>query len=229
MRKSTLWAALCCLLFFNCSKDDPHPDKPQKINFAQPEVGQISRYVLLKGEDYKSRINFNFDYLADTLVAEIIQKDTGGFLVKEYLAPGSVSLNGANNVAFADSTIYYYLKIEHDRLKIKNLHFRITSRLFFGNPIQSEGIDLQDFEDLKVAFNGWKTNLPYTTSVFYAFAENHIQFEEVYDRLNVLIDNRPMQNRSSGFTHVYAKKHGLVRSSQYSWYTSQGFGWDLLP
>jgi hypothetical protein len=50
----------------------------------------------------------------------------------------------------------------------------------------------------------------------------------VFDRLNILEDNRPMQTDGSGSLRVYSGPHGLVRFAWYSWWTQSGFGWDLL-
>lgn len=230
MRKIIFWAAISCLLFLvGCRKDGDETIVAGKISFQDPQVGQRSMYVSLVGDDYKQLNNHHFEYLADTLIAEIMEKDTAGYLVREYLTSGSASLNGASYVAFADSTIYYYLRFEQDEIHIKNLHPRLTSRLFFFNTSVDESLPMQDFTDLQVEFKGWKTNIPYSTNLYKAFVVDYRQFDAVYDRLNVMIDNRPMKNRGAGHTHVYSAKHGLIRSCQYSWYTSKGFGWDLLP
>jgi hypothetical protein len=229
MRKHILWAAIGCLLFISCQKDEVAHSKPaEKINFQSPEVGQASRYLLLRGDDYKNNANSSFSYLPDTLAIEIVEKHRDTLLLKEYLTPGSVSLNGQNNVAFADSTIYYDLLLESDMLYLRNRHFRMTSRLFFL-PSPPEGLSLRAYDNLEVAFQGWKTELPYATNLQTAFAENFELLGVMYDHLNILIDNRAMKNKSQGCTHVYSRKHGLVRSSQYSWYTGKGYGWDLLP
>ncbi len=216
------------LLFFSCQKDED-PFKVEKISFEHPQVGQKSLYLLLKGEDYKSNHNFNFSYVNDTLAAEIVAKNEKGYLVKEYLTPGSASLNGENNVAFADSAIYYYLDFQGDLLFLHQVQERLTSRIYFFQFSNEQFLLLAGRRELQVGIKGWKTDLPYSTDKIDAFTSNMELLNAQYDTLNIAIDNRPLKTREPGFTHIFSKKYGLVRSSHYSWYTSKGFGWDLLP
>ncbi len=227
---SLLGAVLSCFLILSCQKDKPvEPERLGNISFEAPKIGQLSRYILLKGDNYKNDQSFDFSYYPDTLEVEIVDETEDGFLIEERLSPNSISLNGENHVPFADSTINYYLQFDQGMLKVKNVHFRMTSRLFF---IQTEfvpGLELEPFESLAVEFKGWKTNLPYNSNVYKAHTEGLELFGKTYEFLNVYIENRPMEEKGSGATHAYSLKEGLVRSSYYSWWTGQGFGWDLLP
>ncbi len=230
MRELFLFSLTGLLLLgtFSCKKDKPLDiQTTPNINFESPEVGQISKYILLQGENIKHTANTFFEYLPDTLVAEIIEKEDDKYLIKEYLTEGSASLNGENYVSFADSTLYYNLIKSDTALTIQNLHFRIKSRLFFY-PNQEDGIRNREFHDLPVNMETWKTSLPFTTQYIECYVENLQLLEREYPHLNVQINNLPMRSGSSGYTHVYSMKHGLVRSARYSDLTGKGFGWDLI-
>lgn len=223
-------AGLILSSIVSCKKDPPIIDEGiQKINFNNPEVGQISKYLLLSGENIKHTANTRYEYIQDTMVAEIVEQEGDKYLIKEYLTLGSASLNGENHVSFPDSTIYYFLVKNPDMIRIENTDRRLVSRIFFLRSAQTEGLETEEFHDLKIEMPSWKPSIPFTTNYINAYLEAFELFGESYEHLNVTIENRPMQNRSSGYTHVYSMKTGLVRSSTYSSLTSQGFGWDLIP
>lgn len=223
------WWVLCActLLITSCQKDDLSPDN-NFVNFKSPQVGQQSRFVLFKGEDYKSNTNFDFTYTNDTLVIEVLEKKSDGYYVREFLSPGSASLNGQNNVAFADLEIYYFLEKNGNLIRIKYPNFRQNSRLFLFPSEFGGTINLEETVDPQVEVKGWKTNLPYSTGYVEAATSLDL-FGKSYKNLNFMMDNRPMKQRGSGITHIYNKDYGMVRVSEYSSLTGKGYGWDLLP
>ena len=230
MRNYLVWLILCAITvpFFSCQKDDLSPED-KLVHFKNLKVGQISKFVLFKGENYQSNANFNFEYVADTLVVEIVDQKPDGYFVREYLTPGSVSLNGQNHVAFADTDVFYYLKRAGNYIHLKHDHFRLRSRLFVFPDEETFDIELMNPVSPQVEVKGWKTNLPYSTNYITAYLPSLELFGNTYNDLSVMIDNRPMKSKGSGVTHIYNEKYGMVRVSQYSALTGQGFGWDLLP
>lgn len=215
------------LLFWaSCSKDSENLlDTSNPIVFDNMAVGQQSRYVLLKGEDYKNRDNHQFEYQRDTMIIEIVSQDENGFLAEEYLSAGSASLNGEYHVAFPELTFSYYFNVQDTLLTIQAIKEREISRVFF---LFDTALPLVKSEYLKVTMPSWKTSLPYKESYIMAYLEPYLLFDKRYDYLNVMIDNEGMKQNLPGYTHVYSAEFGLVRSSQYSPETSKGFGWDLL-
>ena len=221
-------AGIFLLCLFSCKKDPIKIIEETKVNFENPKVGNFSHYVLLQGENIRDRDNNSYEYMTDTLRIEIVDIDENGYLIEETLTAGSASLNGENNVSFPTQTISYYLNISDEMVSIKNLHTRIKSRLFFM-PDEIEGLQTAKYEDLEVKMESWKTSLPFQTKFQLAFLENFELLGKMYDHLNVVINNDPMKDQLSGYTHIYSMKDGLVRSSSYSAHTDKGFGWDLLP
>jgi len=211
-----------------CKKEPVEIIETTDVNFNNPKVGNFRHYVLLQGENIRDRENHNYEYLNDTLRIEIIDIDENGYLIEEKLTEGSASLNGENNVSFPSQIVSYYLTISDEMISIKNLHPRVKSRLFFI-PDEIEELQTAEYDELEIEMESWKTNLPFNTTFQLAFLEDFELLGKMYEHLNGVINNSPMQNEMSGYTHVYSMKEGLVRSSNYSWHTSKGFGWDLLP
>ena len=216
------------LSLFSCKKDPVLIIETTNVNFDKPKVGNFSHYVLLQGENIKDRENQNYEYINDTLRIEIMDIDDNRYLIEEKLTPGSASLNGENYVAFPAETISYYLSITDEMVSIQNLHPRIKSRLFFM-PEEIDGLQTETYSELEVKMESWKTSLPFNTIFQLGYLEDFELLGKMYDHLNVVINNSPMKENRSGYTHVYSMKDGLVRSSNYSSQTSKGFGWDLLP
>lgn len=221
---------LFLVLLLACQKEDLLPSETgRSINLQQPRVGQISRYVLLKGEDYKSGGNIDFQYIPDTLIAEVVAVEGNVLLISEYLAPGSISLNGENHVAFADSVVYYRLHLDKGQIALQNLHFRMSSRLFFLEAGKKESLPLEPVLQPVYRVTGWKTNLPYSSDLHIGAIPSMELFGKIYTDLNIVIDNQPMREQHPGKTHIYSARYGLVRATQNNWHTGKGYGWDLLP
>ena len=88
---------------------------------------------------------------------------------------------------------------------------------------------MADISTPKFDMPGWKTNLGYCECRRTGYLEDYNLFGRAYQRLNVLVDNSPMATDGNGETYVYSKFYGIVRYSTYSWWTQDGYGWDLLP
>ena len=104
---------------------------------------------------------------------------------------------------------------------------RLISRLFHLG--ETDPLNKSDFNDLELKMESWKTNLPFQMIFQTGYLTDYQLFEKNYSHLNVAINNQPMQEEMSGYTHVYSPTYGLVRSSTYSYHNGKGFGWDLLP
>lgn len=226
---------LACLFVSSCKKEPIEPivviNPHGNINLTNPKIGQQSRYVLFRGEDIKDNENFNYEYLPDTLAVEIVAEDENGYMVKEFLTAGSRSLNGENNVAFADSTWYYYIYVdqEDESLKVKQRGNYYRTRLFFLYNENERGLSTQQIASPTTEIMGWKTSLPFAKELVSARVNDFNVFGQQYESLNVVIDNRPMQESLPGSTHVFSLEEGLIRSAEYSDFDGRGYGWDVLP
>lgn len=231
----TLALVLSCLLVSSCKKEPIEPIVIQNpngnISLTNPKIGQQSRYILFRGEDIKDDENFAYEYLPDTLAVEIVAEDENGYMVKEFLTAGSRSLNGENNVAFADSTWYYYIYVDQgdQSLKVKQRGNYYRTRLFFLYDENERGLSIQQIASPSTEIMGWKTTLPFTKELVSARVTDFDMFGQKYESLNVVIDNRPMHEGLPGSTHVFSLEHGLIRSAEYSDFDGKGYGWDVLP
>lgn len=76
---------------------------------------------------------------------------------------------------------------------------------------------------------GWKTSLPSWADRYEGYTKNYSLFGRTYSYLNVIVENSAMASDGNGETYIFSKPFGIVRSSTYSAWTSQGYGWDLIP
>ncbi len=197
------------------------------IQFDQLAVGQSSRYLGLLGEKYFQSSTGDFVYTDDTLVLTIVDKGANGYRIAE-----EVRYNGDVDDWMApekDSVYYYFLDVKDDTLKIYPEGTTYLKSRLFHYAAGTTGLSLAPVADPKIQISGWKTDLSYCECFRNGYAADYSLFNLEYDRLNVVIDNRSMAFDANGETYVYAGKYGIVRASTYSWWTSTGYGWDLLP
>lgn len=212
-----------------CHKDgspNPTPNNGERINFANLQVGQTSRYLGLNGNGYAS-VEDIFDYSDDTLNLVITGHDNQGYLVKE-----SLDYQGDLNpwlVPDKDSVYQYYLNARNDTLRITPRNGNFVFSRIFAYLINKQGIPLQSITQQKLAIGGWKTDLPYCECRQIGYAENYMLFGTAYTRLNIIVENSDMALDGNGETYMFSPEAGIVRASTYSWWTQNGIGWDLLP
>ncbi len=240
MKNYIITAFAAFIAIVSCSKSDtdiPGTQEPpivadtvlyneNPILYSGLAVGQKSTYVLLEGRQYHNdTILDDFNYLPDTLVAEIIGKDENGFLVYEYLTEGSAESPLPDHLT-PDFSFQYYLKAEGDYLYFFDLDDDnyLNSSLFWG---WEDSLDLNLFVQ-KVDIEGWKTTLPYCECEQMGYDPSFELFGITYEDMNISIRNKEMQADGPGTTYMYSRKYGMVRSSQYSWWSQTGHGWDLL-
>ena len=232
MRGHWLWLAPAILLSVTCHMEEGiGPDAVTgQINFEAPAAGQLSRYVLWIGEDYRSDANNNFVYQSDTMEIEILEWDEmQGWLIEERLSSGSASLHGAGLVAFPDRSFRYYLNIVSDTLRLIPQQTRYSSRIFFLPSFENHALPLGTIIRPTITMQGWKTIPRYFDNYAMGAVPECKLIDRNYNQLNVVIDNRNMQSVGTGYTHYYSGTYGLVRSSQYNLRSNKGYGWDLIP
>lgn len=220
--------------FFACRKENPPvvtpPDEDPiesglPIRFDSMAVGQISKYLVLTGENYSSPQTDNFEYTDDTVQMKIVAKDNLGFKVEEKLIyTGDVHVWLKD---FKDSVLVYYINVRNDSLIAtaepgKQLISRLL-RYYTGDG----KLPLENVADPLAEIKGWKTSLPYCECDKAAYALNYTLFGQNYDRLNIRIYNSDMATDGPGRTYIFNKKE-LVRFSYYSWWTQSGYGLDLI-
>ncbi len=213
-------------LLFSCSSND---DDPNQTNILNLELGQKIRYVLLTGEGYSDSNSDNFIYRGDTLELEVLEVDNDRLLISEKITPFSNMMINNDSYYWENKDAIYknYWNVRNDSLIFDLSSFRSHLIYRLGTFTKPKFL-LREFEDQEIQILGWKTSFPYTESNVELFTKNYELLGNYYDRLNVFINNAPMATDGPGITTIYSKEHGIVRTSVYSWWTSTGYGWDLL-
>ncbi len=225
------------IVYFSCSKEGPNDDSQESsaMNLDDLQPGQKFQFILLIGESYYDADNTSFVYTGDTLELEVLGIENDKYILKEALLPSSTVFQISDNSYYwnhPDSVYTNYWYIQNDSLIFEPVDggpYMRSHLLFHPFGLYGDsGIDLTEFTDAKVTLEGWKTSWPYVENQVELYAEDVELLGNKYDRLNVLIANIPMQVDGNGSTYIYSRQHGLVRTSTYSWWTSQGIGWDRI-
>ena len=221
------------LPFACCKKDctDPVPSTAKcnnnPIRFDALAVGQASCYLGLSGENYNSNTADQFVYSDDTLEVSIIAQDGNGFMVAEKFE--YVGLVDDWLKPDKDSVYHYYIKVSNDTLRFKPINNTYLFSRIFSYQIVMQGLPLGKYTNQSIEIKGWKTSLPYCECRKEGYIENYDLLGRTYPYLNVLVENTAMTLDGNGETYVFGAGAGLVRASNYSWWSSTGIGWDLLP
>lgn len=210
----------------------PQPIESNKINFESLEVGQKSIYIRLMGENYYDDSNNNFEYLADTLIVEVTEKTDTGFVFQDYLTPASRSLTEPNwekRYWDANKVNTYHIAVKDNQISATSLSEEQygSSHIGYLND-ENAALSFTPITENPMTIEGWKVIGPHNESYSEGYAENYSLFGIFYDRLNIVINNVPMQVDGPGTTTVYNKNSGIVRISTYSAWTGEAWGWDLL-
>lgn len=227
MKKSiVLLPSLAALLLLNACRDikeEPAPTGPDPVVFDALAVGKVFKYLGFEGKNYNYGDGSEFTYSNDTLVLKVVSKDAAWFKIEESLHyVDSVGWYGQEK----DATYYYFLYMKDEKLHIE-IPASQRSRIFRSNNAWT--LPLSAIEGPTVAIKGWKTDLPYCECYKEGFTENYTLFGQLYPRLNVVMDDTFMQVDGPGRTYLYSPHEGIVKFSEYSWWTQSGYGWDLIP
>jgi hypothetical protein len=230
---------------FACSSDDPQviedplkvPDDPLKglpdkgpIRFDDPQIGQRSHYVFFKATENNTTHEVTFDYIPDTLVLAITDKEVDKFVVKEFLTNGSNSKTSDNGswVSVAKSVFVRHLVVNSDSAYFfKPAEADPFSFVFVG---ESRTIPLLPVGDPAPLNVDCLPELDYASTLWMQYTVNYSQFGQTFEHLNNYFDYRPMSTDGSGFMYAYGPSFGLVRWTWVSyWSLGHADGWDLIP
>ena len=228
---------------FACSSDDPQlnkdeiPDDPLAglpdkgpVRFDDPQIGQRSHYVFFKATEDNTTHEVNFDYIPDTLVLAITDKEVDKWVVKEFLTNGSNSKTSDKGlwVTVAQSVFVRHLTVNDDSAYFfKPAEADPFSFVFVG---VSRTIPLKPIGDPAPLNVACLPRLEYASTLWMQYTVNYSQFGQTFQHLNNYFDYRPMATDGSGFMYAYGPSFGFVR---WTWvnYWSLGYaeGWDLIP
>ncbi len=132
----------------------------------------------------------------------------------------------------ADTVNYYWNKdsvyVNNWKIDGDSLFVQSDQAYFSTHLIQVPRLKFSDDSEQQVEIEDWRTSYNYTEANAQLYATNYTLFDHFYDSLSVYIHNEPMSYDGNGNTTVFSKKAGVVRSSDYGWWTQSGFGWDRI-
>jgi len=218
-----------CAIGVSCTKNDDEnyrePTPTKSGNFLQDlHVGDKLYYSMLVGENYFEQGEDQFNYTGDTLELEVLELSALGAVISQRITAGSQMRSNPDFYYWQRDSVYTNtwnivddsLFVESDAL-YSATHLLGTTRLKFS-----------DYSEQNVQLTGWRTTYGYSESNAQLFTTNYTLFDQYYDSLSVYIHNQPMSYDANGTTTVFSKAHGIVRSSEYGWWTQSGYGWDRI-
>jgi hypothetical protein len=219
--------ALVLLILSSCKKEPQSTTAVQgKINLADPKAGQISFYRMFEGSGYRDPSSASMSYTGDTLVVELVTDSmSGGWLLKEYFTDGSIT---SAKIVYQKDAVYTPVTITPNSITIlqdSTTTFPSNGSLLFYNQVQS--LDLQLLTQEKVVLQSWTTK-GFMGNIGMGYTENALINGFTYPRLNVIRDDTEMAVDGPGFTIIYSKTDGIVRTTIANAWTSTGFGFDLI-
>lgn len=221
---------LMATIAISCAKNDDEdcgiPSTPEDSkNFLESlNIGDKIYYSLLIGENYYEQGDDVYNYTGDTLELEVLDITQAGLVIKQRITAGSNMMN--------DSIVYYWnkdsvytnvWKIEGDSLIVES-----NASYFENHLLGISRLKFSNYSEQEVELTGWRTSYNYSESNAQLFTTNYTLFNHHYDSLSVYIHNEPMTYDGNGSTTVYNTSQGIVRSSEYGWWTQSGYGWDRI-
>lgn len=218
--------AFCCLCA--CKKNEPTTTLPGNlIQFDDMALGQKSYYVRLNGEGFRDQAPFDFTYVADTLLVEVVAQSGDEFTLKESLTNGSVSIVSPDKVTppFGGTNPHVYrVKKENGNLRYLDMVSGEWQPRLFPKPDWALPLDKQ--ADLEVAFQGWMPGAD--TNINEGMVRDFKVGDKSFDRLNFFRNYDDMAFDGNGFFSVYSAETGIVRAGTVSSWGAPGQAWDLL-
>lgn len=188
---------------------------PSEVNLLKLSVGQRSRYVRFAGTDYYASSQQNISFQPDTLVLEVTGEVGGGFVVGE---------------TFKGQTVEYFMVLDGEYLTISRPEPSFESLQLFEVLGWNRSLKLPlKIDGPQIHMVGWHTSLEYCECYGEGYLSNYQLLSSTYARANVVVDNRAMAGDGPGYTWIYSRESGIIRSSWVSWWPpNQAGGWALL-
>ncbi len=220
---------LLLAISISCTKNDddngtPNPP-PKSENFLENlHIGDKLYYTLLSGYNYYDPDQNEYAYMGDTLELEVVSKSATGVEITQRITPGSTMMHSLVEYYWHKDSVYTNTwKIEGDSLFFGSGAQVDQTHLLYTTPLK-----FSDYTEEKVELTGWRTTYNYSESNAQLYTTDYTLFGHYYDSLSVYIHNEPMSYDANGTTVVFSKAHGIVRTSEYGWWSQSGFGWDRI-
>lgn len=220
---------LLVAISISCTKNDddngiPNPT-PQSESFLEKmRIGDKLYYTLLEGKNYYEPGPDIYSYTGDTLELEVVGISAIGVEITQRITPGSNMMHEDVDYYWHQDSVYTNTwKIEGDSLFIDSATSIVRTHLLITFPLK-----FSDYTEEEVELTGWRTTYNYSESNAQLYTTDYTLFGHHYDSLSVYIHNEPMSYDGNGNTVVFSREHGIVRASDYGWWTQSGYGWDRI-
>ena len=231
MKKVSILLISMFIFLMACQKtnpDSPNQNPIPMLGFDDLEVGDKFQYELFLADDYFDDNNSSYTILADTLVLEVegITED-GKFIISERFTESSTIFNSGDIYYYGADSVYTNLwVVENNSLLLEEKdHNGFTSHLFLSS---SPSLSLENFSGTEAEIFGWKARVVDSQGSGNLFIKNGIIGNNVYEHINVVVNNGAMVADGPGFTFFYNREDGMLRTSRYSAWTGAGVGWERI-
>ena len=218
------------IVFINV-KPDPLKGIPDEgpLQFDNPAIGQRSYYVSFKAFLDIATKNARYEYVTDTLVLGIAGKESDHWILKEFLTPGSYSIQTKKGDFKTDSVYVTLIQLTPDSIIFSRPSTTLFSTYFFtfyGNnrlslPLVPVTEPAKQNPTCSPFFSLWPDTMGYSL--------NYSQLGQTFDHLNIYVDNTEVELDGSTLMYVYGHSYGFVRATVQSELIQNLKGWDLAP
>ena len=216
---------------FTTVKPDPLKGMPDAgpLQFDNPSIGQRSHYVLLRAYVDEATNKVRYEYDTDTLVVAITGKKGSEWIVKDFLTPGSYSIQTDKGTFNFDSVFVTLLDIDSDSIAFTRHASDIYSTYFFNFSYDGRLVLPRGSISEPAPQNPDCSPYFYLDAEPMVYALNYSQLGQTFDHLNIYMDYSEIETDGAGLMYVYGHSYGFVRMTAYNPWGNNALGWDLIP
>lgn len=211
-------------------KPDPLKGLPDAgpLRFDNPAIGQRSYYAYFKAVLDLNTKAVTYEYTADTIVLAITGKKGSQWIAKDFLTPGSYSIQKKDGTFKYDSVFVTLMDIDTDSIAFTRPAPDIYSTYFFIFNGARFAIPLAPVSE-PAAQNPTCSPFFFSGSDTMAYALNYTQLGQTYDHLNIYMDFSQVEIDGAGITYAYEPPDGFVRMTWINPLIGYAGGCDLIP
>lgn len=217
-------------IIFITVKPDPLKGLPDAgpLRFDSPAIGQRSYYAYFKAFTDKTTGAVHYEYSTDTIVLAITGKKGDQWIVKDFLTPGSYSIQTKKGTFNYDSVFVTLMDIDTDSIAFTRPAPDIYSTYFFVFNNARFAIPLSPVSE-PAAQNPTCSPFLFFGSDTMAYALNYTQLGQTFDHVNIYMDYSEVETDGAGITYVYEPPEGFVRMTWLNPLIANAGGCDLVP
>jgi len=212
-------------------KPDPLKGIPDEgpLQFDNPAIGQRSYYVFFKAFRDNGTNNARYEYTTDTLVLGIAGKESDRWILKEFLTPGSQSIQTNKGYFKTDSVYVTLFQLTPDSIIFSRPSNSLFSTYFFtfyeNNRLSLSLAPVTEPAKQNPACSPFFSLWPDTMG----YALDYSQLGQTFDHVNIYVDNTKVELDGAALMYVYGHTYGFVRATVHVELIQLLVGWDLAP